>query len=227
MSQDHTRILVVDDEPDIARLISFNLRAARYDAKCAHTGNQALKMAIDFDPALIVLDLMLPDISGKEVCRRLMSDPRTRHKPIIMLTACDTEVDRVVGFELGATDYVTKPFSTRELLLRIGAILRRMQQQPQRQVFRVGDIEIDLHAHRVRRGDNVIALTRSEFDLVVTMLTSRGRVYSRDELLDAVWGDETEVLDRTVDAHIMRLRKKLGDDARHIETVRGVGYRVV
>lgn len=222
-------ILVVDDERDLARLVAFNLKAQRHTTRCAHTGEQALAMVAQRAPTLIVLDLMLPDISGKEVCRRLKASTATRNIPIIMLTAADSEVDRVVGFELGAADYVIKPFSTRELTLRVAAVLRRVQPRINaiQETLTSGELEVDLQSHRVRVNKVLVDLTRSEFDLLTTMLRGKGRVYTRDELLDTVWGDSADVLDRTVDAHIMRLRKKLGGASRHVETVRGVGYRVV
>lgn len=218
-------ILIVDDEPDITRLIAYNLELAGHRARTVHTGRAALDAIARESFDLVVLDLMLPDISGTEVCRRVKQDPRTAALPIVMVTARDTEFDRVVGFEVGADDYVLKPFSVRELVLRVEAVLRRSRREAIAPSMEVGAIAINLHAFRVYVDADEVPLTRSEFDLLTTILRGNGRVFSREELLDAVWGDDSDVLDRTVDVHIMRLRRKLGEAGRHIETVRGVGYR--
>ncbi|MCK5329743.1 MAG: response regulator transcription factor, partial [Candidatus Latescibacteria bacterium] len=178
-------------------------------------------------PALIVLDLMLPDIEGTEVCRRIRRTPETVGLPILMLTARGEEMDRVVGFELGADDYMTKPFSPRELVLRVKAILRRSEgmRAGEEEQIRAGDLTVDVGAHRVCVQGTPVVLTATEFDLLVFLMRFPGKVHTRDGLLNAVWGDDYVGYDRTVDTHVRRLRKKLGAASEHIETVRGVGYR--
>ena len=218
-------ILIVDDEPDITRLIAWNLQQAGHQTAVVHTAHDALDAIDRSIPDLVILDLMLPDLSGTEVCRRLKQNPSTRALPVVMVTARDTEFDRVVGFELGADDYVLKPFSVRELVLRIEAVLRRVQPQENAATLEYAEIAVNFTSHRVEVEGEEIHLTRSEFDLLATILKGSGKVFTREELLDKVWGMQAEVLDRTVDVHIMRLRKKLGEAGGHIETVRGVGYR--
>jgi two-component system phosphate regulon response regulator PhoB len=225
-----SRILVVEDEPDLAELVAFNLRGEGHDVTVAHDGNAALAEIRRSRPDLVVLDVMLPDLSGIEVCRRVRRDPQTVRLPIIMLTARSDEVDRVVGFEVGADDYVPKPFSPRELVLRVEAILRRTIAPAEAegpQVIALGDLVIDLPAHRVEvRGEEVL-LTALEFRLLLDLAIRAGRVQSRDALLERVWGYSPNVETRTVDTHVKRLREKLGVGAAQIETVRGVGYRAL
>ena len=183
-------------------------------------------MAKEKRPSLVILDLMLPGMDGKDICRALKSNPLTQSIPILMLTAKAEEVDRVIGFELGADDYVTKPFSPRELVLRVKAILRRKEApQEGQKVIRIGDLLIDLDRHRVSIKDKPIQLTSTEFKLLFELATKRGRVQTRENLLDKVWGYTYEGYARTVDTHIRRLREKLGPLGNHIETLRGVGYR--
>lgn len=225
-----SRILIVEDETDLAELVAFNLRGAGHDVSVAHDGNTALAEIQRSQPDLLVLDVMLPDLSGIEVCRRLRRNPQTVRLPVIMLTARSDEVDRVVGFEVGADDYVPKPFSPRELVLRVDAILRRtippaLADGPQ--VIALGNLVIDVPAHRVEvQGDEVL-LTALEFRLLLDLATRAGRVQSRDALLERVWGYSPNVETRTVDTHVKRLREKLGAGASQIETVRGVGYRAL
>jgi two-component system phosphate regulon response regulator PhoB len=180
-------------------------------------------------PDVVLLDLMLPDIPGTEVCRQLKGDPRTRHVPVVMLTAKGDEVDRVVGFELGADDYVTKPFSVRELVLRLRAVLRRAPpvRGADRPRERVGPIRLDVEGHRAFVDDAEIALTPLEFRLLATLMARLGRVQSREQLLEDVWGMSADLETRTVDTHVKRLREKLGSGRELLETVRGVGYRLV
>jgi two-component system phosphate regulon response regulator PhoB len=219
-------ILVVDDEADITSAVSWNLRREGYVTREASNGTEALALAArEPTPDLIILDVMMPDLSGVEVCRRLRSQPATAEIPILMLTAKDDEIDRVVGFEVGADDYMVKPFSMRELLLRVAAILRRAQPSGQRQPITAGPIRVDHEGHRVWIDGAETSLTALEFRLLVTLLERRGRVQSREVLLRDVWGIESSITTRTVDTHIKRLREKLGDAAALIETVRGVGYR--
>ncbi len=221
----HT-ILVVDDEQDILQLLDFNLRQAGFDVLTAADGADALQIASRDLPDLIVLDLMLPGIEGNDVCRELKSRPETRRIPIIMLTAKAEEIDRVVGFELGADDYVTKPFSPRELVLRVKAILRRSADAAtESDVLDSGRLRIDRSRYQVTVDGKAVELTSTEFKLLLTLVERKGRVQTRDELLETVWGYAYPGITRTVDTHIRRLRSKLGPASGMIETVRGVGYR--
>ena len=220
----HT-ILVVDDEPDIVELVRYNLTQAGYRVVSASDGRQALEMARRERPDLIVLDLMLPVMPGSEVARSLKQDEKTRGIPILMLTARGEEVDRVVGFELGADDYVTKPFSPRELVLRVQAILKRGAQPAADERIVREPLVIDVGAHTVRLKGKEITLTAIEFKLLHRLARRPGRVFSRDQLLSEVWGYSREVETRTVDTHMKRLRAKLGPVSDWIQTVRGVGYR--
>ncbi|MCB9785523.1 MAG: response regulator transcription factor [Deltaproteobacteria bacterium] len=223
------RILIVDDEADVVSTIAYRLQREGFETLSAATGREALELARSERPALVLLDLMLPDTPGTEVCRKLLADPVTRHIPVVMLTARADEIDRIVGLELGSSDYITKPFSPRELVLRIRAILRRVHPDApavddQRLV--AGAITIDAAAHRVLVDGTDAGLTARELALLATLTRRPGRVYSRAQLLGAVWPEDAEVLERSVDAMVMRVRGKLGDAAAMIETVRGVGYRL-
>jgi phosphate regulon transcriptional regulator PhoB len=219
-------VLIVDDEPDVLDLLVYNLQKAGYKTATARDGVTALQKARDEVPSLIVLDLMLPQMDGTEVCRHLKADPKTAHIPIIMLTAKAEEVDRVVGLELGADDYVTKPFSPREMALRVKGVLRRASgKSAPAEILKFGDITVDIAKHEVTLKSRVVELTATEFKLLSTLLERRGRVQSRDRLLTDVWGYEGDVDTRTVDTHMRRLREKLGKAADYVETVRGVGYR--
>jgi two-component system phosphate regulon response regulator PhoB len=224
-----TAVLLVDDERDLLSLLDFNLRAAGFETLLATTAEQALSQVRRRVPDLVLLDLMLPDLSGTEVCRQIKSDPRTRHVPVVMLTAKGEEVDRVVGFEIGADDYVTKPFSVRELVLRLKAVLRRAggARGAERPPSRVGPIRVDVDAHRAFVDEGEVALTPLEFKLLTTLMSRLGRVQSREQLLEDVWEMSAEVETRTVDTHVKRLREKLGSGRDLLETVRGVGYRLV
>ncbi len=223
-------ILVVEDEADLAELVAFNLRQSGYTTDAAGNGEAGLMAIRRRPPDLIVLDLMLPDISGTEVCRRLRDDPSTKRLPVVMLTARGEEVDRVHGFEVGADDYVTKPFSPRELVLRVGAVLRRAQNMSEpdggETSIRIGRMLIDVPRHEVRVAEAPVPLTALEFKLLLDLASRRGRVQSRDALLERVWGYAPGIETRTVDTHVKRLREKLGDASHYIETVRGVGYRM-
>ncbi len=225
------KILLVEDERDILEMVQYNLEQAGFDVIPAEDGETALEAVRETLPALIVLDLMLPGIDGLEVCKLLKQDARTRDVPILMLTARSEEVDRIVGLELGADDYVVKPFSPRELVLRIRAILRRMQAEVRdasgttAEEIRTGPLRVDLAAHRAFLEGAPLALTSTEFKLLVTLIERRGRVQSREDLLNSVWGYEYAGYGRTVDTHIRRLREKLSGASDLVETVRGVGYR--
>jgi len=210
-------VLIVDDESDLAQLIDFNLKSAGFSTHVASTGAAALTAAREQRPELVLLDLMLPDMPGTEVCRHLRADPLTRDVLIVMLTAKGEESDRVRGFEMGADDYVTKPFSVRELVLRLKAILRRSG--PPREnapSIALGPLKLDVSAHRFYVEGKEVALTALEF-----------RVQTREQLLEEVWGLSSTLETRTIDTHVMRLRDKLGPARAYLETVRGVGYRIV
>ena len=222
------KILVVDDEPDVLHLMEYNLNGANYDVVTAGDGLEALKKARGQMPNLIILDLMLPELDGLEVCKLLRRDPSTASIPIIMLTAKGGEMDRVLGLELGADDYVTKPFSPRELVLRVKRLLRsgavpgvKMER------ILVGELLVDILRHQVLVSGQAIELTATEFKLLTTLAQRRGRVQSREKLLQDVWGYDTAIDTRTVDTHMRRLREKLGATANYLDTVRGVGYRFV
>lgn len=219
-------ILIVDDEQDVLDLLAYHLQRAGFKVLTARDGSVALQKARDHMPVLVVLDLMLPEVEGTEVCKRLRADPKTAHIPILMLTAKAEEVDRVLGLELGADDYVTKPFSPREVVLRVKSILRRAQGEAEpAEVLKSGDIVVDSAKHEVTVRNKPVELTATEFKLLATLMERRGRVQSRDRLLNDVWGYEGDVDTRTVDTHVRRLREKLDKAADCIETIRGVGYR--
>jgi two-component system phosphate regulon response regulator PhoB len=221
-------VLIVDDERDILSLLDFNLRQAGMETLLAASGEEALAQVRRQVPDLVLLDLMLPDIPGTEVCRRLKSAERTARVPVVMLTAKGEEVDRVVGFELGADDYVVKPFSVRELVLRLQAVLRRAASGPAGPPpERIGPLRIDAGAHRAFVGDEEVPLTPLEFRLLATFMARAGRVQTREQLLGDVWEMSPELETRTVDTHVKRLREKLGAAREMLETVRGVGYRLV
>lgn len=219
------RVLIVDDDPDILRLVSYNLSQAGFDVVTAGNGRKALETVQKHPPGLIILDLMLPDIDGMEVCRTLRQRENSRRIPIIMLTARSEEIDRVVGFELGADDYVMKPFSPRELVLRVKSILRRMKEDHSG-ALRVANIHIHPGRRQCFAGNHLVSLTAKEFDLLHELMRAQGNVLTRDVLMDRVWGYHTEATSRTLDTHVRRLREKLGEDGLYVETVRGVGYRM-
>jgi DNA-binding response OmpR family regulator len=222
------KILVVDDEPDAVELIEFNLKAAGFQVTTAADGAEALKKARAVLPALIILDLMLPEVDGLEVCKILRRDQRTSAIPIIMLTAKAAEIDRVLGLELGADDYVTKPFSPRELILRVKRLLRSSDTAEEK-VDRIvlPDLCVDLPRHQATVKGRPIDLTATEFKLLTVLAQRRGRVQSREQLLKDVWDYDNLIDTRTVDTHMRRLREKLGPAAKYLDTVRGVGYRFV
>ncbi len=219
-------ILVVDDEPDLLELVRFNLSQEGFRVDTAADGAAAIASISASRPDLVVLDLMLPDQSGTEICRKIRSTPETAQLPVIMLTARSEEVDRVVGFELGADDYVTKPFSPRELVLRVKAVLRRGE-RPEKapRSLEHGSLALDRDGHRCTVGGEEIDLTAKEFGLLAALMNRPGHVLSRERLLEEVWGSDVWVAPRTVDTHLKRLREKLGPAGVLINTVRGVGYR--
>ncbi|MBJ94729.1 MAG: DNA-binding response regulator [Rickettsiales bacterium] len=222
-------ILMVEDEADLAATLEYNLKQEGFLVRPARNGQDALLGAAQSPlPDLVLLDLMLPDLSGTEVCRRLRQSEATRDIPIIMLTAMADEVDRIVGFELGADDYVTKPYSKRELMLRITAVLRRSETRSKKKAggcIQFGVLKFDLDAPSVTVAEQPIELTALEFRLILELFNARGRVQTRDHLLETVWGHSPSMETRTVDTHVKRLRQKLLSAGAYIETVRGVGYR--
>jgi phosphate regulon transcriptional regulator PhoB len=222
-----TRILVVDDEPDILRLLSYNLKKQGYQADEVRDGEEALRRVREQSYQLIILDLMLPGLSGMEICRILKQNPKTSSIPVIMLTARSEEIDKVMGLESGADDYITKPFGVREFLARVKTALRRAEgTKAVDGILRAGALEIDLERHRARAGDKLLELSPTEFRLLRFLMERRGKVFSRDQILDSVWKGDAFVEQRTVDVHIRRLRAELerAGAGRYIQTVRGVGY---
>ena len=229
MSDGRGLVLVVDDERDLRTLLEFNLRQAGYKVAQAATGAEALARARSLRPQVIILDLNLPDVSGTDVCRLLKSDEATRQIPILMLTARGAESDRIQGLELGADDYVAKPFSVREVVLRVDAVARRGTGKPAgaaERLLKVGPIELDLDAYLVRVEGQELPLTLQEFKLLAYLVEGKGRVRTRDELLTNVWNASPDLETRTVDTHVKRLRDKLATAGDLIETVRGLGYRI-
>lgn len=222
------RILVVEDEPDIAAVVAYNLARSNYRVSTATSGVEALNAALREKPDLIVLDVMLPEMSGYEVLEQLRARSDTRDTGVILLTALVSENDRVRGFSLGADDYLAKPFSPKELVLRVDAVLRRLGATPvsSGSVLSAGPIKLDRGAHTVSVDDTEIELTATEYRLLAVLLERRGRVQSRTQLLQDVWDANPDIETRTVDMHVQRLRSKLGSAADLVETVRGVGYRV-
>jgi len=222
----NTKILIVDDEEDILTLLEYNLEKAGFKVISADDGPEAIELTKKENPSLIILDIMLPSMEGTEVCKVIKRDNATSHIPIIMLTAKGEEVDRIVGLELGADDYITKPFSPRELILRVKAVLkRRGGGEENESIITAGNIKIDVERSVVISNGKHLKLTATEFKLLVELVKARGKVLSRDALLDRVRGMDYYVTDRTIDTHIRRLREKLGKSAKHIETARGFGYK--
>lgn len=221
-------ILIVEDEKDLVGTLEYNLQREGFQTVAAYTGKEAFE-AVEGDPLpdLILLDLMLPDLSGNEICRKIRQDERTKRIPVVILTAKSEEIDRVVGFELGADDYIVKPFSVRELILRLRAIIRRVHPVEEAESPSVifGRLKVDSSSHRVWVDNEEVILTALEFRLLDTFLERKGRVQTRERLLDDVWGIQADVTTRTVDTHVKRLRQKIGAAGEYIETIRGVGYR--
>jgi two-component system phosphate regulon response regulator PhoB len=221
------RILVIEDEPDIAEVLQYNLEKEGFEVETARRGDTGFDAVRRDSPDLVLLDLLLPGIDGLELTRMLKRDPTTSRLPIVMLTARGEEVDRIVGLELGADDYISKPFSPREVVLRVKAVLRRFQQEESAaELIELGGIELDISAHQLRVRGREVPLTATEFRLLRLLLERCGRVQTRAQLLSDVWGYAEDIDSRTVDTHIRRLRRKLGAEAERIETVIGVGYRL-
>jgi len=221
----HT-VLVIDDAKDLIELVRFNLEKSGFDIMSAIDGRSGLEIATQHAPDIILLDLMMPGMDGLEICRHLRQDPRTRQIPIIMLTARAEEADRIVGLELGADDYITKPFSPRELVARVKAILRRTTAPPSPEVIRHGDLTIDVARHEVNFKGAPVSLTATQFRILHFLASQPGRVVSRERIIDAALAGDSSVYDRTIDVHITSIRKKLGSGADCIQTVRGCGYKL-
>ena len=219
------KILIIEDDEDIVEMISYNLRKEGYRIISVSNGEDTLDLAVREKPDLVILDLMLPGMDGLEVCKSLRQDARTSNLPIIMLTAKSQETDKIVGLEVGADDYMTKPFSPRELLARIKAILRRYEPSASQRKVKIGELSIDSLKHKVEVSGKAVFLTPTEFKLLEFMAKKPGVVLSRDKILDNVFGYESEIYDRTVDSHMKSLRKKLGKARNYIETIRGIGYK--
>ncbi len=220
-------ILVIDDEKDLLELVRYNLEKEQFDVILARNGEEGLQIARKHRPDVIILDIMMPGMDGLEVCRRLRGEDRTAHVPLIMLTARAAESDRVVGLEMGADDYVTKPFSPRELVARVRAVLRRSaRSEAAPDVISVGCIHIDVGRHEVTSDGKHVSLTATEFKILYYLASRPGRVVSRDEIIDGAMDREAAVTDRTIDVHMTSIRKKLGPAGTLIETVRGFGYKL-
>lgn len=222
------KILVVDDEVDVTELVAYHLKAKGYHVETINNPNSSVGVARSFLPDLVILDVMMPDLNGIQICRMLRADPQLKKVPVIFLTAKTEEADRIQGLETGADDYICKPFSTKELMLRVQAIFRRLHEggggEPKR--LQAGEIILDVDRHEVSVHGTPVELTATEFKLLRLLMERRGRVQTREHLLINVWNYETEIETRTVDTHVRRLREKLGTEADWIETIRGVGYRV-
>jgi two-component system phosphate regulon response regulator PhoB len=219
------RILVIEDEPGLQQVLDYNLRREGHEVLLALLGAEGLRIARDARPDLVLLDWMLPDRSGTEICRQLKSAPATSRIPVIFVTARSDEVDRIVGFEVGAADYIVKPFSIRELMLRVQAVLRRTDSVSTARMVAFGCLSIDEDAHRVWVDEQEVELTLLEWKLLLALYENRDRVQSRGVLLDSVWGMDVSITTRTVDTHVKRLRDKLQRAGEYVETVRGIGYR--
>ncbi len=224
------KVLIIEDDKDIGELVDYNLRQEKMVTEICRSGADGLSRARRMAPDLILLDLMLPDLGGIEVCRALKADDKTRDIPVLMMTAKGEEIDRIVGFEVGADDYLTKPFSPREMVLRVKAILRRIKDKKWSEnssPLSFGILRVDPSRFQVMVGKEEVRLTAIEFKLLQYLMTSKGRVGTRDMLLDQVWGYDAALTTRTVDTHVKRLREKLGKAGDYIETIRGIGYRFV
>lgn len=220
------KILAVDDEEDLLELIRYNLGNDGYRIDTVTTGEEALERVQNSPPDIVLLDLMLPGIDGLDVCQKMKNDSKTAHIPVIMITAKGEEADIVTGLELGADDYVTKPFSPRVLAARVKSVLRRGREIDQATVYSKHDIILNISTHEVRISDNSVKLTATEFDILALLLKRPGWVFTRNQIIDAIKGDDYPVTDRSIDVQIVGLRKKLGSSGNYIETVRGVGYRL-
>lgn len=221
------KVLLVEDERSLTDVLQYNLEREGYEVFIAHEGKDGLRKAQTILPDVVILDLMLPGLSGLDICKDLKSNAKTSNLPILMLTSKSEESDQIIGFAVGADDYVTKPFSTKVLLQRIKALLRRksVPEQPESDVLAFGKIKIDKRSHKVLHGSQALPLTPTEFRLLETLVRQPGRAFTRHDLMDSAIGDGAIVLERTIDVHVKSLRRKLGPSGDFIETVRGIGYR--
>lgn len=222
------KVLIIDDEQHIVELLKYNLETNGYKAYFSFNGRDGLSAAFEKKPDLILLDIMLPEMDGYDVCKELRKNKETRSIPVIMLTAKGDELDKILGLELGADDYITKPFSVRELLARVKAVLRRNSKDEEEEIYEFDGLSINMEKHEVRKGDLTVDLTLKEFELLRLLVVNKGKVLTRDFLLDKVWGYEYYGETRTVDVHVRHLRQKIEDDdsnPKYVETVRGIGYR--
>ncbi|MCB1646986.1 MAG: response regulator [Pseudomonadales bacterium] len=224
-----SRVVIIEDEPDIIEVISYNLKREGYQVSAARRGDEGLNLVRNQSPALVLLDLMLPEIDGLTICQQLKSDPITRDIPIIIVSAKGEESDVVIGLGLGADDYIAKPFSPRELIARVKAVLRRgpLKEDQHKERIQIKDLVIDTARHEVRLKDENIKLTATEFKLLFQLASQPGRAFTREQLLNRVVGEGVIVVDRNIDVHIRSVRKKLGSYAQMIQTIRGVGYRFI
>lgn len=223
------RILIIDDELNIVELLKYNLESNGYKVIYALSGREGLNLVREKKPDLVLLDIMLPEIDGFDICKDIKKNSETEAIPIIMLTAKSEEFDKILGLELGADDYITKPFSIRELLTRMKVVLRRKDKKVESEIINIGNLAIDLSKHEVSKSGKIIELTLKEFELLKLLVLSKGKVLTRDYLLDKVWGYEYYGETRTVDVHVRHLRQKIEEDdknPRFIETVRGIGYKL-
>jgi two-component system alkaline phosphatase synthesis response regulator PhoP len=226
MSRVNPTVLIIDDEKDLIEMARHSLEKHAFDVIGALDGESGLDIAKNQAPDIVLLDLMLPGVDGLEVCRRLRNDAKTARIPILMLTAKAEETDRIVGLEIGADDYITKPFSPREVVARVKAVLRRAAPQPEsREVLKHGNLQIDTARHEVTCAGEKITLTATEFRILHHLVSQPGRVFSRNDIIDGALGRDTAVLDRTIDVHVTAIRRKMGDCGKYLETLRGVGYR--
>jgi DNA-binding response OmpR family regulator len=220
------KVLVIDDEKDIVELIRHNLEREGYEVLAATSGESGLALALVHAPRAVILDRMMPGLDGLEVCRQLRQQKQTPYLPIILLTAKATEADRVAGLEAGGDDYITKPFSPRELMARIKSVLRRAESKPSQEIYRVGDLAMDVPRHQVSYGEKSVSLTAAEFRILKYLMTRAGRVLARREIIDGALDGSVDGVSRTIDVHLACIRRKLGAGSALIETVRGVGYRL-
>ena len=230
MDKPEAKILLVDDETDILEFLSYNLRKEGFEVYCARNGFEAVETARRVTPDLIILDIMMPELNGYEVCKKLKHNPETSGIPVIFLTAKENEIDEILGLEIGADDYISKPVSPRKVIARIKSVIRRSSSEPEKtfkieQRIKFNNLEIDSQSHSVKINQKDIFFPKKEFQLLHFLISNRGKVYSREILLNQLWGENVYVVDRTVDVHVAKVREKLGEYSDYIETIKGLGYR--
>ncbi|MDQ3052040.1 MAG: response regulator transcription factor [Bacteroidota bacterium] len=223
MSPEHIKILLVDDEPDILEFMEYNLKKEGFQTHAAKNGQEAIEMAIDLKPHLIILDIMMPVMDGIEACRIIRNNPELKNVMIAFLTARNEDYSQIAGFDVGADDYISKPIKPRVLISRIKALMRRVNGSVSEDLVRIGDLEIDREKYTVTHNDHQLVFPRKEFELLSLLISKPGKVFGREEIMTRVWGDDIIVGDRTIDVHIRKIREKLGDES--IKTIKGVGYK--